>query len=88
MAKRKANLKDVKFEQAIDQLETIIDRIETGEVGLEESLGQYERGAELIAHCRAILSRAETKIQTLTAEAGKLRSSSEPAQADEDTDED
>ncbi len=53
------------FEQAVAQLEQIIDGIESGEVGLEQSLRQYERGVELLKHCRAVLDRAEQKIEQL-----------------------
>lgn len=55
------------FEQAIDQLETIVDEIESGEAGLEESIKRYEVGMKLVARCRAILDSAEKKITELTA---------------------
>lgn len=56
------------FEQAVERLEQIIDRIESGETGLEASLKEYESGMELLRHCRAILARAEQKVQELTPE--------------------
>ena len=56
------------YEQAVSELETIIDRIEQGEVGLEESLAQYRRGAALLRRCRAILDEADQQIEELTAE--------------------
>ena len=56
------------FEQAIDDLEQIIEGIESGAVGLEASLAEYEKGMKLIKHCRAILDRAEKKIVELTAD--------------------
>jgi len=56
----------VKFEAAVEQLEAIIDRIESGEVGLEDCLAQYERGMALIKQCRSILSKAEQKITELS----------------------
>lgn len=55
------------FEQALDQVEKIIDRIEKGQ-GLERSLAEYERGVTLIRHCRGILDRAEQRIEELTAQ--------------------
>ena len=54
------------FEQAVESLESINDRIESGEIGLEQSLAEYERGMKLIAHCRRILDRAEQRIAELT----------------------
>jgi exodeoxyribonuclease VII small subunit len=58
---------ELSFEAALEQVEGIIDRIERGEVGLEESLSEYERGVELIKRCRAILRRAEQRVEELTA---------------------
>ncbi len=55
------------FEQAVDQLETLIARIESGEIGLEESLRHYEDGTRLIQRCRGILDTAESRIAQLTA---------------------
>jgi exodeoxyribonuclease VII small subunit len=54
------------FEQAVELLESINDRIESGEIGLEQSLAEYERGMRLIAHCRRILDRAEERMAELT----------------------
>ncbi len=51
------------FEQAQAELETLITRIEGGQVGLEESMVAYERGVALLKHCREILEKAE---QTFT----------------------
>ncbi len=62
----KSKQKAIRFEQAIEELEELIDRIESGEVGLEESLAQYEQGMKLIVQCKQILSKAEKKIAKLT----------------------
>jgi len=70
------------FEEAIEQLEAIIDRIESGEVGLEAALSQYERGMGLIQRCRTILDSAQKKIAELTVdEQGRLGVSGEPRDA-------
>lgn len=53
------------FEEALRELEGILQEIENGEVGLEESLLKYERGNFLIQHCRAVLGRAEKQIEEL-----------------------
>lgn len=53
------------FEQAIEQLESIIDRIESGEIGLEDSLKEYERGTLLREHCKQILERTEQRVAEL-----------------------
>lgn len=56
------------YEQAIEELESIIARIEQGEIGLEDSLAQYRRGAALLKRCRAIIESAESEIKELGAE--------------------
>ena len=60
MGKRKPT-----FEEALEQLEEIAERIERGQIGLEESITQYERGMALVKQCRDILAKAENKIQQL-----------------------
>lgn len=55
------------YEQAVEELESIIARIESGEIGLEESIRQYERGSALLGRCREILGQAEQRIERLDA---------------------
>jgi exodeoxyribonuclease VII small subunit len=57
---------ELTFEQAIEQLEQLIEKIESGEVGLEQALKHYEEGTELIKRCRGILDSAEKRIGELT----------------------
>lgn len=66
MTARKTNEDKLRYEDAIEQLEQLVERIEAGEIGLEESLKQYEHGVKLIQRCRAILDSAEKKIAELT----------------------
>ena len=62
-----------KFEDAIAQLEQIIENLESGETGLEDSLAEYEKGMDLIKQCRTILGTVQKKIKKLTASTdGKL----------------
>ncbi len=56
------------FEQAIEELESIIGRIEQGKIGLAGSLAEYQRGAALLKRCRGILEVAEQQIEKLTVE--------------------
>ena len=53
------------FEEALRELDALANQIERGEVGLEESIRKYEQGMKLVAQCRAILTRAEQRIQKL-----------------------
>jgi exodeoxyribonuclease VII small subunit len=53
------------FEQATEELETIIERIEEGAIGLEQSLEARKRGEALIQRCRAVLDAAEQELEQL-----------------------
>jgi exodeoxyribonuclease VII small subunit len=85
MAKRNQN-PPKNFEDAVAELEQILGKIEGGELGLEESLVQYERGSFLIQYCRGVLNSAEKQIEvitktsdgTLEAKAEQLDTSTDP----------
>lgn len=59
------------FEAAMTELESIVEGMQAGRLSLEQSLGAYQRGAELLRFCQDTLSAAEQKVQAL--EAGVLR---------------
>lgn len=52
------------------ELEAIVERLEHGDLPLEDSLKQFERGVELTRLCQAALKQAEQKVQLLTAKPG------------------
>lgn len=54
------------FEAAMKELETIVDRLEKGQVALEESIAIYERGEFLKTHCDTLLKSAEARIEKIT----------------------
>ena len=58
---------DMSYEEAVEALESVVDRIESGEIGLEESIHAYRHGSALLRRCRAILDEAEQEIETLDA---------------------
>jgi len=66
----KKKAKSVDFEAAMAELEAIVERLEQGELPLEESLRQFERGVELTRSCQAALKMAEQKVQVLTTGTG------------------
>ncbi|ABI56300.1 exodeoxyribonuclease VII small subunit [Alkalilimnicola ehrlichii MLHE-1] len=53
------------FEAALKELEGLVERMERGELSLEESLRQFERGVELTRACQKALQEAEQKVETL-----------------------
>lgn len=61
-----AAAKQPSFEHSVAQLEAIVAAIESGQIGLEESLAKYEQGMALVKRCRGILDRAEKRIELLT----------------------
>jgi exodeoxyribonuclease VII small subunit len=53
------------FEAALEELETIVSRLEQGEVDLEDSIALYERGMALKAHCEKKLKGAEMRLEKI-----------------------
>jgi exodeoxyribonuclease VII small subunit len=59
------DIKGMSFEKALKELETIVTRLERGDVELEESIVIYERGEALKEHCDRLLKQAEAKVEKL-----------------------
>jgi exodeoxyribonuclease VII small subunit len=69
MAKNNENdVSKLSFEDTIKELTGIVSKIEQGQISLENSIQQYERGMTLIKHCRQILSKAEQRIVKISEE--------------------
>ncbi len=64
--KNKDDVGKLGFEDSIQRLKTIVEKIEQGEIPLQDSLEQYEQGMLLIKHCRDILQKAEKRIEKIT----------------------
>lgn len=60
------DIKSLSFEKALDALETIVAKLESGKVDLEESIKIYERGEALRKHCETKLAEAEARIEKIT----------------------
>jgi exodeoxyribonuclease VII small subunit len=58
--------KSIPFEESIGQLEEIVRQLEKGELTLEDSLKQFEKGIGLARTCQTVLQQAEQKIEILT----------------------
>jgi exodeoxyribonuclease VII small subunit len=58
----------IEFERALTELEELVDRMEAGDLSLEDSLKAFERGVKLTRHCQAALRSAELKVKKLTAD--------------------
>jgi len=66
------------FERAIEELETIVKRLEEGKVPLEESVAIYERGEVLKRRCEELLRAAEARVEKITLDAGGQPTGTEP----------
>jgi exodeoxyribonuclease VII small subunit len=58
-------IKALPFEKALQELESIVQRLERGNVELEESITIYERGEALKKHCETLLQKAEARIEKI-----------------------
>lgn len=73
-AKNPASLSDastLSYEQALAELEELVQRMDQGQLPLDDMLGAYRRGAELLAHCRSKLTAVEEQVKML--EDGQLK---------------
>jgi exodeoxyribonuclease VII small subunit len=72
------DVKQLSFERAIEELETIVKRLEDGKVPLEESVAIYERGEALKRRCEELLRQAEARVDKITTDANGQISGTEP----------
>lgn len=63
---KKNDIGKTSFEEAIKELTDIVSKIEQGQIPLQDSLKQYEKGMALIKHCRGILREAEKRIEKIS----------------------
>jgi exodeoxyribonuclease VII small subunit len=67
--KTNADVTQLTFERAVEELETIVKRLEEGKVPLEESVAIYERGELLKRRCEELLRQAEARVEKITLDA-------------------
>ena len=78
-------MSDIKFEDGLHRLEQLVDQLEAGNLGLEESLKVFEEGVGLARLCARYLDEAEKRIELLTRdEAGALTTEAFPLGEDDD----
>ena len=66
-----ADITKLTFEKALAELEQIVQKLERGDVPLEESVTIYERGEALKRRCEELLRQAEARVEKITLDAGK-----------------
>jgi exodeoxyribonuclease VII small subunit len=78
MADAAADVKKLPFERAIEELESIVKKLEEGKVPLEESVAIYERGELLKKRCEELLAQAEARVEKITLGANGKPRGTEP----------
>jgi exodeoxyribonuclease VII small subunit len=72
------DIKTLSFEKALAELESIVQRLEKGDVPLEESVAIYERGEVLKRRCEELLRQAEARVEKITLDASGKPTGTEP----------
>jgi len=80
MAARK---KAPKFEQSLEELEQLVEDMESGDLSLEESLASFEKGIKLTRECQKALTEAEQKVELLIQQGSQLETQAFDTQGDE-----
>lgn len=78
MAEENKDINNMTFEQALDQLESIVESLEQGNVPLDQSIAHYERGEALRNHCRKLLSAAEDRVEKIRLDSAGKPKGTEP----------
>ncbi len=71
-------IEEMSFEDAMRELERVVDQLERGDVALEKSIELYDRGAKLKARCEAKLKEAEEKVAAITLDADGIPTGTKP----------
>ena len=74
---KKDDISELSFEESIKELTNIVGKIEQGQIPLQDSLEQYEKGMALIKQCRTILEKAEKRIEKISEQESKLQETNE-----------
>lgn len=82
MSDKPADISKMSFEQALAELEDIVSGLEAGDVALDQSIGQYERGEKLRAHCQKLLQEAEARVEKIRLGSDGKPDSTEPLDAE------
>jgi exodeoxyribonuclease VII small subunit len=64
--------KEPDFEQALAELEKLVERLERGDLPLDEALKSFERGVALTRHCQSALKAAQQKVEILLKKSGRM----------------
>ena len=74
---KKDDISELSFEDSIKELTNIVAKVEQGQIPLQDSLEQYEKGMALIKQCRGILQKAEKRIEKISEQEIKSQETNE-----------
>ncbi|MDQ6991669.1 MAG: exodeoxyribonuclease VII small subunit [Mariprofundaceae bacterium] len=60
-----SNVKKLSFEESLNELTTLVEKLESGQMSLEDSVGAFEQGVTLSRHCEVLLDKAEKRLDVL-----------------------
>jgi len=81
----KKDQQNKKFEAALEELEQVVEQLESGDLSLEDSLAAFEKGVGLVKHCNQKLTEVEKKVELLVKDKeGKLQLKPFESAAEED----
>lgn len=63
---------DATFEESLEQIRTLVDQLEGGELSLEDSIDKFREGSALLDHARKLINEAEMRVRVLSEEAAEL----------------
>ncbi len=72
------------FEQALEELEDMVQTMESGQLSLENLIASYERGAKLVAHCESVLDGARKRLDLITLNPKPCKDGKDPSNTDAD----
>ncbi|NOY66851.1 MAG: exodeoxyribonuclease VII small subunit [Gammaproteobacteria bacterium] len=72
-AKKSKKTGNMDFEKAMEELESLVDKMESGDLSLEDSLKHFEQGVKLTRQCQIALKDAEQKVSILLSEDNKIK---------------
>jgi exodeoxyribonuclease VII small subunit len=87
-SEKTSQAKSIDFEHSLAELETLVQKLEQGDVPLEDALKTFERGVALTRQCQTALRTAQQKVEVLLAQSGKSGEETLVPFEDEEEDED
>ncbi len=68
---------ELTFEQRLDELDTLVSELESGDLSLDQMLARYEHGMALVASCQQQLAEAELRVTRIAADTGEIDTSAD-----------